>query len=607
MSEKRDLLGSTKLTWPEKAAEVTRVRLPFQIVETVNKPRMVQQRISSAKWPKKYPKDWKNILIWGDNRYVMASLLKDFAGKIDLIYIDPPFATGADFSVNLKVGDQEITKEASMIEELAYRDTWGRGISSYLQMMYERLILMRELLHERGSIYVHLDWRVNSHVRLLLDEIFGRTHFQREIIWDISVLSGFKTLARNWIRGHDTILFYTKSDEYTFNKQTTEHRQEYVDRFNKVDKQGRKYFDGRGGRRYLDEVLEKGKAIGDVWDDIMSFQQIPTSAERLNFPTQKPEALLERVILASSNEGDLVADFFSGSGTTGAVAERFGRRWIMNDLSRFAIQTTRKRLLSLHSVSPGYTHPARPFEILNLGRYQKQKFIENGKYPPREKYIRFILELYRASPLNGLSFIHGRRGDSFIHVAGVDSIVTEAEVRDTVAECVNSLGGDSIDILGWDFEMGLDELVDRISAEHNARIRLVQIPSEAMELRDVGDNLRFFDLNYIEIGHSVKGTTARVELKDFVVASPEYIPEEALAAIGGFSDLIDYWAVDFEYQEDTFHNMWQSFRTRDRKKLDTIASHTYLEPGDYQILVKVIDIFGNDSNKLLRVNVDDRA
>ncbi len=266
----------TELVWPGKynedgsRKEVERVNLPFQVIETINETRATREAAKKPKqaslfdiWQAKegdtFEEGWKNKLIWGTNLLVMSSLLEKFAGKIDLIYIDPPFATGADFRFNTQIGESDLewTKEHSIIEEKAYRDTWGRGTDSYLHMMFERLVLMRELLSETGSIYVHCDWRMNSYLRSIMDEIFGNAHFQREIIWDIRVLSGFKTIAENWIRGHDTILFYSKGSTMIFNKQTTEHRPEYIARFNKIDENGRRYFDGRGGKRYLDEILKK--------------------------------------------------------------------------------------------------------------------------------------------------------------------------------------------------------------------------------------------------------------------------------------------------------------------------------------------------------------
>ncbi|MFW6116232.1 MAG: DNA methyltransferase [bacterium] len=583
---------TTELIWPGKKTEVDRVSLPFQTVETVNKPRVDQPRFDFGEWPENYPRDWKNKLIWGDNKYVMASLLKEFAGKIDLIYIDPPFATGADFTFEVEIGDAEVTKQASVIEELAYRDTWGKGMGSYLQMIYERLALMKELLEEEGSLFVHVDYRVNSHIRLVLDEIFGRDSLINEISWCYGGGGAPKTF---YPRKHDTIFWYTKSDEWTFHKQ-------YRPYSEGTERTG---FRSKGMADY--ELDPRGAGLNDWWPDcpkILSYN----AAENWGYPTQKPESLIKRIIVGHSDEGDLVADFFCGSGTVGAVAEKLGRRWIMSDLSRFAIQTTRKRLLNLHAYSTAsstledYHRPTRPLEILNMGSYQKHKFTENG-YPPVEQYIEFILKLYRAQRLEGYAFLHGRRGRRLVHVSGVDSIVTEGEVRDTAEECGDALGGRAVDILGWDFEMGLDELVGRIGDEYGIDIELVQIPREAMELTSPDAEIRFFDMNYLEVTHSVDKRKLVIQLEDFIIANMEYVPEELQESVDKFTDYIDYWAVDFDYQEDTFHNMWQSFRTRQRQRLDTGCVHVYDQPGDHQVLVKVIDVFGNDTNKLLEVSV----
>lgn len=588
------------LYWPDKRTVVDKTILPFQVVEVVNVPKAEREReplfYPAFGGTAKEKPEWRNKLIWGDNKWIMSSLLPEFAGKIDLIYIDPPFATGADFSYKVRVEGEEWVKEASVIEERAYRDTWGKGLDSYLQMMYDRLVLMRELLSDTGSIYVHLDSHVGHYMKVALDEIFGKDNFQREIVWDITVLSGFKTQAKNWIRGHDMILFYTKNAQFTFNKVTVPHREEYIRRFNKVDDEGRKYFDGRGGKRYLDEVVQKGKPVGDVWSDVMSFQQIPTAAERVDFPTQKPESLLDRIIKASSNEGDLVADFFCGSGTTGAVAEKLGRRWIMADLSKFAIHTTRKRLLDI----PG----CKPFEVLNLGNYQKAKLAENGI----GKYVDFILKLYRAEKVQGYTTLHGKKGRRMVHIGAVDSVITEAEVRDVLKECAAS-GVGQVDILGWDFEMGLHEIVDKLKemvAESKVVPRLVQIPREVLEVRSPDkEEVKFFDLNHVDVESKVTGKSVTLKLKDFVISNPEYLPQEVRDKLSeaNFDALVDYWAVDFDFKDDTFHNMWQSFRTRKKKELELTAHHDYEKKGKYKVLVKVVDIFGNDTNKLIEVEV----
>ena len=288
---------------------------------------------------------WMNELYWGDNLQVMSHLLKRYRGRVSLIYIDPPFDSKADYKKTIALRGQKVENDHSSFEEKQYTDIWTND--EYLQFMYERLILCRELLSPNGSIYLHMDEKRSHYLKCIMDEVFGGGNFHREVIWDIQVLSGYKTLTQNWVRGHDTILYYTKSGDYVFNKLSQPHRKEYLDRFDKVDEQGRRYFDGRGTILYLDEVVAKGKAVGDVWYDIMSFQQIPTSKEKVDYPTQKPEALLERIIKASSNPGDIVFDCFMGSGTTQAVAMKLGRRFIGADINLGAIQTTTKRLLGV--------------------------------------------------------------------------------------------------------------------------------------------------------------------------------------------------------------------------------------------------------------------
>ena len=326
----------------------------------------------------KLTETWENKLILGDNLKILRTLVEDLEikGKVKLIYIDPPFATKQDF----KKG-----------QERAYTDKVVGA--KFVEFLRARLILMRELLSEDGVIYVHLDEKKSHYIKVIMDEIFGEDKFQREIIWDISVLSGFKTIAPNWVRGHDTILYYSKTKNFKFNKISTEHRQEYLDRFNKVDKDGRKYFDGRGEKKYLDDVILKGKRIGDVWGDIMSFQQIPTSKEKVGYPTQKPEALLDRIIRASSDEGDLVLDAFAGSGTTIAVAEKLGRRWIGIDCGKLAMYTVQSRLLNLTSEigNKGKALKHKPFAVFNAGLYD-YKAIEAMDF---SAYRNFILQLFQ--------------------------------------------------------------------------------------------------------------------------------------------------------------------------------------------------------------------
>lgn len=292
-----------------------------------------------------YYKTNKGRLYYEDCINVLNYLI-DKNIKVDLIYIDPPFGIDADKNFGM-VSWKKNMQNKNKVDEILPMYVLDIGEQNYLRWLYLRLVLMKEVLSNRGSIYVHVDWHMGHYIKILLDEIFGKNNFQREIIWDIQVLSGFKTLAQNWVRGHDTILYYSKSNERIFNKLKQPHTKEYLDSFNKVDKDGRYYMVAHGTIRYRDEVEPKGKPYGDVWNDIMSFQQQPTSKEKVDYATQKPESLLDRIIKASSNKNSIVADFFCGSGTTGAVAEKLGRRWIMSDINETACKITKERLEKL--------------------------------------------------------------------------------------------------------------------------------------------------------------------------------------------------------------------------------------------------------------------
>ncbi|BCX14580.1 MAG: site-specific DNA-methyltransferase [Patescibacteria group bacterium] len=591
-------IDKTELVWPGKRKEVERVELPFQTIETINLPRGTRQdELFGDK-----TEGWKNRLIWGDNLLVMGSLLKEFAGKINLIYIDPPFATGDDFSFEVQIGDGiEITKEPSAMEVKAYRDTWGKGLQSYLQMMYDRLVLMKELLADDGSIYVHLDATVGHYVKTIMDEIFGKENFRRQIIWVMTGIAGYKGLVNNYVRGHDLILYYTKTSNHVFNKTYIPYSEKQLARFSGIDEKGRRYKPITKDRRlYLDEA--KGIPITDVWSDIVGFHTIVNAPEDVKYPTQKPEKLLERIIKTSSNEDDLVADFFCGSGTTGVVAEKLGRRWIMSDLGRYAIHTTRKRLLDMG---------AKPFIVQNLGKYERHRWAKlNGKY---KDYIKFILELYHAEPVDGFTHLHGKKDKSFVRVGSVDAPVTLSEIREALSECKEN-NIKKLDVLGWEWEMGLHDLVKEEAEKYGVKLATLQIPREVMEL-SVADaqkhDIQFYELAYLEVEVKVEGKHATITLKDFIIPNPELLPEEVKGKVKSWSDFIDYWAVDWMFnqheeeteEDDTFHNMNQRYRTRKEPKLEVSMSYEYKNKGRYNILVKVIDIFGNDTTKLIEVKV----
>ncbi len=676
---KRNNKKFVELVWFGKYKEIDlkdrfsieRPNLPFQVIETVNEPRIKEAESQffypKAKYPENYPEDWKNILIWGDNKLVMSSLLKQgWAGKINLIYIDPPFFTGADFTVRTKIGDETIKKEPSIIEERAYKDTWSGGIASYLQYMYERLVLMRELLAENGSIYVHLDWHVGHYVKVMMDEIFGYENFRNEIVWRRQIPRGMKAYAKYLPYSADYILLYTKSQEAIWNQPLKINKLTLKEAEKKYMKDEKGFFrtsdpgtysfesllklyeEGRlyapyGGEIIIDKknrIIKASKGnlavkyyrkmengyvieeipIDNIWDDIPGMGIV--SSEWIGFDTQKPEALLKRIILASSNSGDIVADFFCGSGTTLAVAEKLGRRWIGCDLSKFAIQVTRKRLLDIHNSKDlldekkkKYGFPARPFEIWNIGNYETIYWKDK-----EEDYLNFMLKLYGAEKLKGFRYLHGRKNARIVHIGPLSAPVTMEEVEKVVLEC-RANNFNKCDILGWEWGYGVNELAKNYAKEKGVDLKLVQIPSvnelksalvgfdlrllqipdEVVE-KELLKHIKFAEVAYLEIDVKVKKKEVILKITDFQLPPTKELSEIA-SKVKHFSELIDYWAIDWDYKGDTFHNQWQSFRTKKNPRVDIEAKHKYEKQGEYQIMVKVVDVFGNDTNKILKVRV----
>ena len=572
-----------ELVWNGKTRDVCTTVLPFQTLEHIDEPRAetkMQGELFDSRG--RQQKGWTNKLIWGDNKLILSSLKSgalrqqiEDAGGLKLIYIDPPFDVGADFSMDIEIGGETFHKEANLLEQIAYRDTWGRGADSFLAMLYERLVLMRDLLTDEGSIYVHCDWRVNSLIRMALDEVFGRENFKNEITWKRQPPRGARAVASQYARTSDSMIFYTRSDAYRWNAQFRNYTEAYIaSKFTMADPNGRRYrvgdigdyleksiaafrqqgkiYDYESGKvglkRYLDE--QKGEVISDIWDDVSEVNAM--ALERLDYPTQKPETLLERVIKASSNEGDLVADFFCGSGTTAAVAEKLGRKWIASDLGKFGIHTTRKRLIGVQREKKKAEQDFRAFEVLNLGRYERQAYLNvggrlNGTQKAQalaqkeNEFRELILRAYKATAFGSNEggqaqdgFFHGARNGRLVVIGPINLPVGRLFVEEVITEC-RKRGASRVDVLAFEFEMGLFPAVLEEARGKGIDLTPKYIPAEVFDKRAVDKGqVVFHDISFVEATpryEKKQKFAVRIELTDFSVYYTQGAAEAAIAAM----------------------------------------------------------------------------
>ncbi|MFH2046745.1 MAG: DNA methyltransferase [Pseudomonadota bacterium] len=554
-----------ELVWNGKTSEVCNIVLPFQVIEQVDEPRADKPEDTSLQYELfdtrgRQMKGWTNKLIWGDNKLILSSLKNgplreeiEKQGGLKLIYIDPPFDVGADFSMDIAIGGDTFTKKPNILEEIAYRDTWGKGADSFIAMIYERLVLMRDLLAEDGSIYVHCDWRVNSYLRIILQEIFSQSNYKNEIIWQ--KIRTTKAQTNGYGIVHDSIFLFTKSTKANFTNQYRPFDEKYITSHYKKDEKGRLYrtvsmlqkgqgpardFGGRvlepppgmhwiwsqerindslengiirftsNGRpekiQYLEDM--EGDIVDDLWIDIYPINS--QAIEAINYPTQKPEALIERIIKASSNEGDLVADFFCGSGTTAAIAEKLGRKWIATDLGKFAIHTTRKRMIGVQRQLKAEGKNYRAFEILNLGKYERQHYIginPNLREAEQQKqleekeaeFLDLILRAYRAEKTTGFTAFHGKKAGRLVAIGPVNLPVTRLFVEEIILEC-RKKHITRVDILGFEFEMGLFPNILDEARNKGIDIAPKYIPADVFDKRAVEKNqVVFHDVAAIEV------------------------------------------------------------------------------------------------------------
>lgn len=570
-----------------------------------------------------------NRLVYGDNLLTMQALLAgdpqtglpSLRGKVDLIYIDPPFDSKADYRTPITLPNMKCSQKPTVIEQFAYADTWEEGTISYLKMIYPRLALMKELLSERGSIYVHIDWHIGAYMKIILDDIFGKDMFRNELVW---TYFGFKrSTTKKFPQKHDIIYSYAKNNEYVWNTQYKPHSADYIKRFKK-DKNGRLYRDDvnptGGGTRiiYLDEV--KGDIVDSVWEDIPPVN--PVAKERVGYATQKPEALLERIIKASSNEGDLVCDFFGGSGTTAAVAERLGRRWITCDIGKPAALVMRKRFID---------QDVKPFLYQSIGDYQKEAFHNNKKLRRVGDLSQVVLGLFGALPFTpeqvsdrNFGYIKGTR--TLVMVDSPNRLTTAATVRRAVEAKASLLGGDwdKVIVLGWNFAFDISQAIEKYK---NSNVEVLVIPPDLLDkLSKKGfkkliadktvrfSSLQYLVVNPVEVKTNESGEDElSISLNNYVLLSPDNIPlddkdKEKLQQVMEQDplSLVEYWSIDPDYDGETFRSTWQDYRENvdnDSDPLHCVYSARIKMPhkDERKVCVKAVDVFGFESQVILDV------
>lgn len=583
------------------------------------------------------PGSWTNRLIYGDNLLVMQALLSgdpesglpSMRGKIDLIYIDPPFDSKADYRTKVTLPGVDLSQKPTVIEQFAYADTWKDGTVSYLKMLYPRLALMRELLSDKGSIYVHIDWHVGHYVKLLLDEIFDKDNLINEIIWCRQSSSAHKaqgedSVSKSFIKAHDSVFLYSKSENFPGirkNEFTSIPYSERVLSSIETDENGKVVYNRGGGSiggRQISETVEVDIAAGmlarSYWTDIPILRH--NSKDNVNYGTQKPEKLLERIIASASDTNDLVLDIFAGSGTCGAVAERMGRRWIMSDIGKPASMIMRKRLIDLE---------AKPFLFQSVGDYQKEAFVSSKLYRRVGDLAHVVIQLYGAIPFpdeqnvnRNLGYLKETRAlvlvDSPNKITGLSTLKKAQEFRNTF------MGGwNKVVILGWNFSFDITEAISTLSDD---KLEVLVIPPDLLDKLKTKSSyknlvesrkVRFSSLQYLTV-KPIKIEPApedqqevTVELDNYVLLSPDNIPldendKEKLRELIARDPLalIEYWSVDPDYDGVTFRSTWQDYRENEENDKDPLhvtrfAKMRVQKKKDRKICIKAVDVFGFES------------
>lgn len=592
---------------------------------------------------------WMNRLVYGDNLLTMQALLAgdpqtglpSLRGKVDLIYIDPPFDSKADYRTKVVLPGVDIQQKPTVVEQFAYADTWEEGTISYLKMIYKRLILMKELLSDTGTVYVHIDWHIDSYVKIMLDDIFGKDNFRDQIIWYYP--GGIKAVPHYFPRKHDCIYCYSKTNNYVFNNQRKgiEDNSLYS-RWIKYSEDGEtityknfprtdkvkfdmyvKRFISQNKREPKDEDVIyrfEGALVDDVWDDCPAVFRLLN--EKTGYSTQKPASLLERIIKASSNEGDLVCDFFGGSGTTAAVAEKLGRRWITCDIGKPASLVMRKRFID---------QEVNPFLYQSIGDYQKEAFHNNKKLRRVGDLSQVVLGLFGALSFSpeqvsdrNFGYVKGTR--NLVMVDSPNRLTTAATVRRAVEAKASLLGGDwdKVIVLGWNFAFDISQAIEKYK---NSNVEVLVIPPDLLDKLSkkgfkklIADKtVRFSSLQYLVVNPvevTVNGNgedELDISLSNYVLLSPDNIPlddkdKEKLQQVMEQDplSLIEYWSIDPDYDGDTFRSTWQDYRENvdnDSDPLHCVYSTRIAMPhkDERKVCVKAVDVFGFESQVILDV------
>ena len=698
-----------ELTWNGKSNFGTNIILPFQVIEQIDEPRRENVKMLQNSFDflsGRQVTGWTNKLIWGDNKYIASSLCYgpmkeeiEQQGGIKLVYIDPPFSVGMDYTIPVRIGDgEEYNKKPSILENFAYRNTWNKEGNSFLQMLYERLNIMKDLIHEDGVMVMRIDHHWGHYAKTMLDEIFGKNNFRNEIFINRTKKNTQnKTLQKMLTTAVESLFVYSKSDKFNYNNTKFALKEERKGYWRSADDsagdrhppertlENRIFYPPKGNHfQFSQENLEKKYAEGKVrinektnkiqyYVEASSEGQLDTNwtdvpgyAFSTGYPTENHEKILERVISACSSENDLVCDFFSGSGTTAAVCEKLNRKWIVSDIGKFSIHTSRKRLIGVQRELKEKEKNWRAFEVLNIGRYQIEHYLDDQRKDindlekdlrntKEKKFENLILEAYQSERVEGFKTIHGKKNDTFISIGPINYQVSRLHIEEVIEESLKNKIN-SVDILGFEYEFGLFPTIQDEAKSKGIRLSYKQIPMDVFNKTAVQNKeVVFHDVAYIEFKTNINKNKISVELNDFAVFYNEdninindslktgqtriiiengHIIEKKKDKNGEVSDKtltkywhdwIDYWSVDFDYEskpeiikfktEDgkveeewtgnyVFENEWQSFRgKKNKEKLEFKSSEREILSNKTKVAVKVVDIFGNDTMKVMEINL----